>query len=519
VTTRYRYDDGTLTVSCANDGVTVTACLEYGPDRRLWRLRVAGAELTYAWDDDGRFAHVTSAGHVLANAEYGSTDLRLRLGNGLTEIREHDPADHRPRAFTVQNLLTRRYVYRPDGRLAGDGVHEYVYDADGTLIRDESRGPSPVHDSRGRVVARGTDTYRHDDADRLVEVRRDGHTIARLAYDHAGRLVRAVYQDRAERYLYSPDGTLLAVTDDHGTPVRIPVRTPSGVLAELRQDGVRYPHADHTGTVLLVTGADGTVLAAPERGPHGECPSTSDAVFHGRMYVPELGLYDFGHRWYDPELGRFLTPDPHTGRPDDARIVHPFGTGQRQVAERAEWLPLWLGNPHERDTTAFCCGDPVNRVDPDGHWSFGWLLLSVLGAVWTLPNTLLGILLEITCLITEPIRWLLTALGRTTTLQPVGVDVAASERLSAFALVFLGGWMGTLLDARRIAAITFGNTFFVNRAAIDPTGVLYEHELRHTNQYGWFGPLFLVVYLIDCLVNGYGGSLLELDAQEEAAKR
>lgn len=522
VTTRYRHGDGTVTVSCANDGVTVTAELAYGPDWRLRHVRVAGTELRYTWDDEGRFAAVASAGKVLARAEYGTGALRLHLGNGLTETREHDPADHRQRAFTVTDgeraLLTRRYGYRADGRLAGDGVRRYDY-VDGRLVRPAPDGPPPVRDARGRVVARGTAAYRYDDADRLVEVRRGGATVGRMAYDHAGRLVRAVYGDRAERYLYGPDGTLLAVTDDHGAPVRIPVRVPVGVLAELCQDGVRYLHAEHSGTVRLVTAADGTVLAAPDCGPHGDRPSTPDTVFHGRSYVPELGLYDFGHRWYDPDLGRFLTPDSHTGRPDDARLVHPFGTGSRQVAERGEWLPLWLGNPHERDTTAFCCGDPVNRVDPDGHWSFGWLLLSVLGAVWTLPNTLLGILLEITCLVTEPIRWLLTALGRTTALQPVGIETATSSRLNAFALVFLGGWMGTLLDARRIAAITFGNTFFVNRAVSDPTGELYEHELRHTNQYGWFGPLFLIVYLLDTLVNGYTGSFLELDAQAEAVKR
>jgi RHS repeat-associated protein len=517
VTTRYRRTGDTLAVSCSSDGVTVAAELEYGPDWRLRRVRVAGAELNYAWDDEGRFASVESAGQVLAGAEYADGVVRLHLGNGLVETREHDPADHRPRAFTVtdgeRELLARRYEYRADGRLAGDGVSEYAYDPEGRLIRNQDSGPRPRYDARGRVVARGTAAYRYDDADRLVEAREGGVTVARMAYDHAGRLVRAVYRERAERYLYGLDGTLLAVTDDTGAPVRIPVRAPVGVLAELRPDGVRYPHAEHTGTVRLVTGADGTVLATPSCGPHGDRPSTSDTVFHGRAHVGELGLYDFGYRWYDPELGRFLTQDSHTGRPDDARLVHPFGTGRQQVAERGAWLPLWLGNPHERDTAAFCCGDPVNRVDPDGHWSFGWVLLSVLGAVWTLPNTLLGILLEITCLVVEPIRWLLTAFGRTTSLQPVGFETATSGKLNAFALVFLGGWMGTLLDARRIAAITFGNTFFVNRTVSGPTAVLYEHELRHTNQYGWFGPLFLVVYLIDCLVNGYSGSLLELDAQ------
>lgn len=535
VTTSYRWQGDTQTVSCLCDGVTVTAELDYDTAGRLRRLRVAGTELRYAWDGEGRFARVESAGQAVARAEYGDGVVRLRLGNGLVESRTHDPVDHRPLALTVtageREIFARRYDYRSDGRLACDGARRYSYDSAGRLAMAEdvdgqrfhyrydvlgSRVTEThrlVHDNRGRLVARGELAYRYDDADRLVEARRHGVTVARMTYDHAGRLVQAVLPGRVERYLYGLDGTLLAITDEHGGLVRVPVRTPLGVPAELRPDGVRYTHAEHTGTVRLITDASGGVHTPPACGPYGE--STSDSTFLGRAHLPELGLYDFGSRWYDPALGRFLTPDTHTGRPDDARLVHPFGTGRRQVAERTEWLPTWLRKPQERNAFAFCCGDPVNRFDPDGHWSFGWLLLSLLGAIWTLPNTLLGVLLEITCLATEPIRWILSALGRAKDWQPVGFDTATSSRLNAFALVFVGGWMGTLLDVRRFGAITFGNVFFVNnRNAGDPK--LYEHELRHTNQYGWFGPLFLVVYLLDVLAHGYTGSLLELDAQVES---
>ena len=49
--------------------------------------------------------------------------------------------------------------------------------------------------------------------------------------------------------------------------------------------------------------------------PDFECP-----LFTGRMWDAESGLYYFGARYYDPELGRFITPDPWTGGPDDVRL-------------------------------------------------------------------------------------------------------------------------------------------------------------------------------------------------------
>ncbi|HEY0734623.1 MAG TPA: peptidoglycan-binding protein, partial [Herpetosiphonaceae bacterium] len=199
----------------------------------------------------------------------------------------------------------------------------------------------------------------------------------------------------------------------------------------------------------------------------------------------------------------------------------------------------WLKRPHVRNPFAFCGNDPINNTDPNGHWAFGGVLLSVLGALWTLPNTLIGIALEITCLIGEVIRWVVSLMsgGRATWESP-GFDVAASGRLNAFALVFTGGWLGSF---RSLLGITFGNVFFVykkwretplfnNERPVHPSAyhgtlelprdqALYEHELRHTNQYGWFGPFYHLglpifgVYEWDLIINGYHNAWTERDAR------
>ena len=120
-----------------------------------------------------------------------------------------------------------------------------------------------------------------------------------------------------------------------------------------------------------------------------------------------------------------------------------------------------------------------------------------------------GLLLEITCLVGEVLRWLvwLVSIGNVSWETP-GFDVAASGRLNAFALVFKGGWLGFF---ESLLGITFGNVFFVygkwdeqpyssgpgdvyppaydGKVAIPKNEALYEHELRHTNQYASFRAL------------------------------
>ena len=58
--------------------------------------------------------------------------------------------------------------------------------------------------------------------------------------------------------------------------------------------------------------------------------------YNGKELNPDLGLYDYGARWYDPAIGRFLAVDPMAGS-----------------------MPSW--SPYN-----YVFGNPINLTDPTG---------------------------------------------------------------------------------------------------------------------------------------------------------
>ena len=94
--------------------------------------------------------------------------------------------------------------------------------------------------------------------------------------------------------------------------VRIDGTIDSDVHTETSQ---YYYHTDHLGTVEAVTDASGTEVWSANYSAFGELLGTTgsldqEAVYTGKDYDDEVGLYYFNARWYDPELGRFISEDP-----------------------------------------------------------------------------------------------------------------------------------------------------------------------------------------------------------------
>jgi RHS repeat-associated protein len=103
----------------------------------------------------------------------------------------------------------------------------------------------------------------------------------------------------------------------------------------------------------VLTNARGEVLRRVLYKPYGEAllpaePSPNGVPefgFTGQRFEGGLGIYDYGARFYDPTLGRFLQPDEI--------VQDPF-------------------NPQSLNRFSYVLNSPVNLVDPTGNQSAGY---------------------------------------------------------------------------------------------------------------------------------------------------
>src|SRR5438067_520926 len=116
--------------------------------------------------------------------------------------------------------------------------------------------------------------------------------------------------------------------------------------------------------------------------------------------------------------------------------------------------------------------------------------LTWLGAIWSLPNTLIGLGFAVLSL---AIPW-----------PRDGLLIAESNRGLAY----------LFLTRRGFGAITFGRVVV---SAIALTEHLLVHESHHTRQYEVLGPAYLPVYLWLHARLGYGANPLEVEAEACAA--
>jgi RHS repeat-associated protein len=577
---RFHYDpQGRLVgIDQQVDGHVVSTRFHFDEAGRLGRVEFLewGQHVDFAWDDRGRPAETRWNGQLVSL--HGTDDATSLSWSesafGLREETWHDAPSGRAvcKAMSHQGREIWRCELRRDEafRLVQEGSRTYQYDRLGRLseAQDESRqwhyaqdgmdrtldgNPTGLRDAAGRLRGYqrgGRETvYRYNDAGELVEALVNGARVARCVYDHKGRLVLKAGPNGTERYVYGPDDGLLAIADAEGRPRLLFLRTPTGLvgLIDFRsnsQGEIVGLHSDASGNLVYASFADGSLEGPLASDPYGmplQAEGRVPYAYRGRWWHSDLGLYRLGCRWYDPMERQFLTPDSQTGAPDDERLVNPFRLAHEQRMSRVQILGDWLRQPRLRNRFAYCSNDPINRFDPNGHWSFGGVLLSLLGVLWTLPNTAFGLAIEVTCLLGEVVRWIVwLCSGGHATWQTPGFDVAASGRLNAFALIFKGGWLGSF-DS--LLGITFGNVIFVNgeyqnspawQALPDPvtppayngtvtipkSQALYEHELRHVNQYGWWGPFFHLglpifgIYEWDVILNGYQNASFEKDARD-----
>ncbi|HJR32509.1 MAG TPA: RHS repeat-associated core domain-containing protein, partial [Pseudomonas sp.] len=263
----------------------------------------------YAYSLNGNLDHIADSRHGQRSYQYDPL-------NRLTRVRH--TRDQQPESFAhdpVGNLLMQD---RPGpanvkgNRLLMQGDRHYDYDAFGNLIRER----------RGTAQKLVTE-YRYDGQHRLIGVILPDGSCASYRYDAFGRRIAKTVDGKTTEFFWQGDQVVAESSKAH---YRSYVYEPRSFrpLAMLDGKGPKkacpfYYQLDHLGTPQELTDFGGEIVWSAKYNAYGKVTRLALAGgeqldqplrFQGQYFDAESGLHFNRHRYYDPQVGRYLTPDP-----------------------------------------------------------------------------------------------------------------------------------------------------------------------------------------------------------------
>src|SRR5471030_2733095 len=197
-------------------------------------------------------------------------------------------------------------------RLLMQGDRHYDYDPFGNLIR-ERRGTGQ------KLVTE----YRYDCQHRLIGVTPPDGRCVSYRYDAFGRRISKTVDGKTTEFFWQGDHLVAESSREH---YRSYVYEPGTFrpLAMLDGEGPRqacpfYYQLDHLGTPQELTDYSGEIAWSARYTAYGQLAHLESDTrqtldqplrFQGQYFDAETGLHYNRHRYYSPDLGRYLTPDP-----------------------------------------------------------------------------------------------------------------------------------------------------------------------------------------------------------------
>lgn len=304
----------------------------------------------YTYDARGQLLKTVETDNVQGGqSKTTATYTYDKVGNRLSEVK-----DGQSTAYTYNGLkqLTKSQTKQSEAVTAD---RTYTYDKNGNQISET--------DSATQIA----NTMTYDADNRLSKfVKKEGGNVVLTQenqYNGEGQRIqkKETKGEKTEvRNYYYQDGAVLYTTDeaDRQTSMNL-MGTSSNVIATSRGTGSNenwYLYnkdiRESTSSLVDSTGAVATAYVYDDFG-NTEVKVGADfdneLCYTGQVMDKNTGLYYYNARFYDPENGRFLSQDTYRGEQNEPETYHLY---------------------------AYCANNPINYVDPSGH--FVW---KIVGAV------------------------------------------------------------------------------------------------------------------------------------------
>lgn len=317
--------------------------------RELQRLLDDSTAFTFAWDNAGRL-----------ESQQVATPGSRSLERSYTYRIDGYPTGWRDRAQGTAHEVSLDNLGRPLAVTGTNWREQYAYDAKGNQTeadwsgrrRDSTSGPRSYNGNR--ISRAGRTSYVHDDAGRLVE-RRIKHLsgkqeVWRFSWDGEDQLTSCTTPDGALwRYTYdalgrrtakhriSEDGSVeqsvfytwdaYRLAEQHDTATATTTTWDYDGHEPLTQHEMRHLSdgeadtrfyalvTDLVGTPTELVDESGSIAGRATTNIWGDTTwspngSSTPLRFPGQYEDPESGLHYNCFRYYDPAVGRYISPDP-----------------------------------------------------------------------------------------------------------------------------------------------------------------------------------------------------------------
>lgn len=404
VVTTYTYDNK-LRLTKESTG-SQSIAYEYDDKNRLTKksYSIDGTSLSYSYvyNSYGQMTAQTFPDGMTENYTYDSYGNLATIkigGQRVWELNSYNGTQRTAYLGTAPLILTKNYSAK--GLLTGTSVkkgstslHSFGYTFDGA-----------TGNLTQRTGMNGTETFKYDQFDRLntgtsyalngniasktgigkytydtgkknavVQVENTGNLIqgaASLTYNAFNKVATVVQGTNTLTITYGPDRqrtktvlvngsntTTTLYADNYeqrtvnGTTTTYHyVASPDGLAAVYVKSGstatAYYIETDHLGSIIRAYDYIGNTKFSAAYDAWGNQTVSTNAIgltrgYTGHEHWNQFGLIDMNGRFYDPLLGRFLSPDPYVQAPD---------------------------NPQSYNRYAYCFNNPLKYTDPSGNIS------------------------------------------------------------------------------------------------------------------------------------------------------
>ena len=211
-------------------------------------------------------------------------------------------------------------------------------------------GKALVYDGAGNLTSYDGKTFAWKNGRQLREASVSGGTVAAYTYDHEGKRASKTVGGVKHTYIYG--GDILMCEKATGLEMKFSYDSVGNPVAVMYNGTEYYYVMNLQGDIIGLVNAAGAWVVEYRYDVWGNIQSISGSLagtlgadnplrYRGYYYDTETGLYYISCRYYNPEIGRFISPDT------------------TNVLEVQDDL-------YDKNLYAYCDNNPVMRVDSSG---------------------------------------------------------------------------------------------------------------------------------------------------------